>query len=174
MLETYTDPEIRAGYAKLASRVRASPRQEVLAEYRPALDMAGDAGRGRGHFTPVCAQCHRVDGIGHEIGPNLAAFKNRGPEAILINLLDPNREVNPLYVNYVAQLDDGRVVTGMITDESAASITLKRAENATDTIPRASIEVLTGTGQSIMPEGLEKQLDQQAVADLLAYINSLP
>ena len=174
LLETYADPEIRAGYAKVAARVRASPRQEVLAEYRPALDMAGDAGRGRGHFTRVCAQCHRVDGIGHEIGPNLAAFKNRGPEAILINLLDPNREVNPLYVNYVAQLDDGRVVTGMITDESAASITLKRAENATDTIPRASIEVLTGTGQSIMPEGLEKQLDQQAVADLLAYINSLP
>ena len=62
----------------------------------------------------------------------------------------------------------------MIVDESAANITLKRAENATDTIPRGEIEMLKGTGQSIMPEGLEKQLDRQAVADLLAYLNSLP
>ena len=174
LLETYTDPVIRAGYEKLAARVKASPRQEVLAAYRPALDLPGDAARGRGHFTRVCSQCHRLEGVGHELGPNLAAFKSRGPEAILINLLDPNREVNPLYVNYIAQLDDGRTVTGMIVDESAANITLKRAENATDTIPRGEIEMLKGTGQSIMPEGLEKQLDRQAVADLLAYLNSLP
>jgi putative membrane-bound dehydrogenase-like protein len=174
LIESYADADIRAGYAKLAARVQASPRQEVLAAYRPALDMPGDAERGRGHFTRACAQCHRVAGVGHEIGPNLAAFKSRGAEAILINLLDPNREVNPLYVNYIAQLDDGRTVTGMIAEESSASITLKRAENATDTIPRSSIELLKGTGQSLMPEGLEKQLDTQAVADLLAYLNSLP
>ena len=174
LLETYKDPAIRAGYEKLAARVKASPRKEVLESYRPALELAGDAARGRGHFSRVCAQCHKAEGMGHEIGPNLAAFKSRGPEAILTNLLDPNREVNPLYVNYVAQLEDGRTVTGMIADESAGSVTFRRAENATDTVPRAEIELLKSTGQSIMPEGLEKQLDQQAVADLLAYLNSLP
>ena len=79
-----------------------------------------------------------------------------------------------MYVNYVAQLDDGRTVTGMITDESAASVTLKRAENAIDTLSRGEIEMLRSTGQSIMPEGLERQLDLQAVADLLAYLNALP
>lgn len=174
LLDTYADPEIRAGYAKLAARVQASPRHEVIEEYQKALEMAGDPARGRGHFVRVCAQCHRAGGEGHEIGPNLAAFKTRGPEAILVNLLDPNREVNPLYANYVAQLDDGRTVTGMISAESAASVTFRRAENASDTIPRGEIEVLRSTGQSIMPEGLEKQLDVQAVADLVAYINSLP
>jgi len=174
LLESYKDPAIRAGYEKLAARVKASPREEVLESYRPALELAGDAARGRGHFARVCAQCHKAEGVGHEIGPNLAAFKSRGPEAILTNLLDPNREVNPLYVNYVAQLEDGRTVTGMIADESAGSITFRRAENATDTVPRGEIELLKSTGQSIMPEGLEKQLDRQAVADLLAYLGSLP
>ena len=173
MLESYTDPAIRAGYEKLASRVKAGPRKEVLDAYRPALDLAGEPSRGRGHFVRVCAQCHRLEGVGHDIGPSLAAFKSRGAEAILNNVLDPNREVNPLYVNYVAQLDDGRTVTGMIADESAGSITFKRAENSTDTIPRGEIEVLKSTGQSIMPEGLEKQLDQQAFADLLAYFSLL-
>jgi putative membrane-bound dehydrogenase-like protein len=174
LLESYKDPGIRAGYEKLAARVKASPRKEVLDAYRPVLDMAGDPSRGRDHFGRVCAQCHRVQGVGHELGPNLAAFKSRGPEAILTNVLDPNREVNPLYVNYVAQLDDGRTVSGMIADESAGSITFKRAENATDTVARGEIEMLKSTGQSIMPEGLEKQLDRQAFADLLAYLSTIP
>ena len=174
LLESYKDPAIRAGYERLAARVQASSRKDVLEAYRPALELAGDAARGRGHFARVCAQCHKAEGVGHEIGPNLAAFKSRGPEAILTNMLDPNREVNPLYVNYVAQLEDGRTVTGMIADESAGSITFRRAENATDTVARREIELLKSTGQSIMPEGLEKQLDRQAVADLLAYLGSLP
>jgi putative heme-binding domain-containing protein len=174
LLENYADPTIREGYARLAARVRASPRHTVIETYRPALSMAGDASRGRGHFLRVCAQCHRIGGEGHEIGPSLAAFKARGAEAILVNVLDPNREVNPSYVNYVAQLDDGRTVTGMIADESAASVTFRRAENSVETIPRSDIELLKSTGQSIMPEGLEQQLDRQAMADLLAYLGSLP
>ncbi|MFM8494236.1 MAG: c-type cytochrome, partial [Planctomycetia bacterium] len=151
-----------------------SPRGEVIAAYTRALATPGDAGRGRTHFLRVCSQCHRVAGEGHEVGPNLAAFKARGPEALLVNLLDPNREVNPLYLNYVVQLEDGRTLTGMVADESAASITLKRAEAASDTIRRGEIEALQSTGQSLMPEGLEKQLDPQAVADLLAYLGGLP
>ena len=172
LLANRREPEIRAGYGKLAERLRTSPRQEVLAAYRPALALGGDPARGAAHFAKACAQCHRVAGVGHEVGPNLAAFAHRGPEAILLNLLDPNREVNPLYVAYVAQLADGRVLTGMIADETAAGITLKRAEAAVDTIRRSDIEHLESTGQSIMPEGLEKQFDVQAVADLIAYLTA--
>jgi putative heme-binding domain-containing protein len=170
LLEARPEPAIRDRYERLAARLATSPRQEVLAAYEPALTLPGDAGKGRAHFAAICGQCHRVDGVGYEVGPNLAAFKTRGPEAILLNMLDPNREVNPLYVNYVAVLDDGRTLTGMIVEETATSITLKRGDNASDTIPRAEIESLTSTGKSIMPEGIEKQLDQQAVADLLAYL----
>ncbi len=174
LLAGRTEPAIRNRYERLASQLQTSPRQDVLAAYQSALSLTGDRQKGRAHFARVCSQCHRVDGVGHEIGPNLAAFKTRGPEAILINMLDPNREVNPLNVNYVAVLNDGRTLTGMIADETATSITLKRAENASDTVTRSEIESLASTGNSIMPEGMEQQLDQQAVADLLAYLLATP
>jgi putative heme-binding domain-containing protein len=88
-------------------------------------------------------------------------------------VLDPNREVNPQYVNYVVVASEGKSVTGLISAETATSVTLKRQENATDTILRVNIEELRSTGQSIMPEGLEKQLDVQAMADLIAYLLSV-
>ena len=52
---------------------------------------------------------------------------------MLTNVLDPSREVNPQFVNYVVVTNDGRTITGLIAAESAASVTLKRAENASDT-----------------------------------------
>ena len=88
-------------------------------------------------------------------------------------MLDPNREVNPQYVNYVLATTDGLSITGMVAAESATSVTLKRAENATDTVLRVNIDQLQSTGMSLMPEGMEKQLDQQAVADLIAYLTTL-
>ena len=65
-------------------------------------------------------------------------------------------------------------LSGMIASETATSITLRRAENATDTLQRSEIEELRSTRQSLMPEGLEKQLDPQAVADVIAYLLAAP
>jgi putative heme-binding domain-containing protein len=142
----------------------------VVDAHRRVLEMQGDPARGKASFQKICAACHRVEGVGYEIGANLATLKNRGAEAILVNVLDPNREVNPQYVNYVLVTDDGRTLTGTIAAETATSVTLKRAEGATDTVLRVNIEELTSTGQSIMPEGLEKQLDAQGLADVIAYL----
>jgi putative heme-binding domain-containing protein len=138
--------------------------------YRGALAQDGDPSRGRKHFQKICATCHRLEDVGHEIGPNLATFKNRGPEALLVNILDPNREVNPQFVNYVLVTTDGRSMTGIVASETATSVTLRRAENATDTVSREQIEELRASGMSIMPEGLEKELSPDAMADLLAYL----
>jgi len=111
-----------------------------------------------------------VQGLGTDIGPNLAAMKARGSEAVLLNVLDPNREVNPQYLNYAVLMTDGRQLTGIIAAETATSITLKRADNATDTILRIDIDQLKSTGMSLMPEGMEKQIDPPAMADLLEFL----
>jgi putative heme-binding domain-containing protein len=145
-------------------------RQDVVEAYRSALTAQGDRSRGRQVFQKVCAACHRLEGVGHEIGPSLASFRNRGAEAILVNVLDPNREANPQYINYVLVTTDGRTLTGIIAAETANSVTLKRAEDVADTVPRDEIEQLRASGLSIMPEGLEKQIDPAAMADLLAYL----
>ncbi|MBL9123985.1 MAG: c-type cytochrome, partial [Planctomycetaceae bacterium] len=166
---TKLEPSVRA---KLAQAL-AGRRQDVLAAYQPALAAAGDAARGKSVFQKTCAPCHRLEGAGHEIGPNLATIQNRGAEAILVNVLDPSREVNPQYLNYVLTTTDGRALTGMIATENANSITLQRAEKQSDTVLRQEIDELRSTGLSIMPEGLEKEISVEAMADLIAYLLSV-
>ncbi|HVX63109.1 MAG TPA: PVC-type heme-binding CxxCH protein [Pirellulales bacterium] len=164
---------LRQQAEKLLANLKLGRRQDVVDDHRDVLELASDAERGKKAFKKVCAACHKVEGVGYEIGPNLATLKARGAEAILVNMLDPSREVNPQFVNYVLVTDDGRTITGMITAETANSVTLKRAENATDTVLRINIDELRGTGLSLMPEGVEKQLNKQEMADLIAYLLSL-
>jgi putative heme-binding domain-containing protein len=170
LLAEHADDTVRSQAARLLASVQLSRRGDVVEAYRGALAAKGDAASGQQLFARICAACHRVAGVGHEIGPSLAAMKARGPEAILVNVLDPNREVNPQYLNYAVRLIDGRTLSGMIAAETATGVTLRRAENLSDTVLRIDIDQLKSTGQSLMPEGLERQIDQQAMADLLEYL----
>jgi putative heme-binding domain-containing protein len=151
-------------------RALAGTRDEVLRKYQGSLSRPGDPGRGKLAFQKTCASCHKLDGAGHEVGPDLAALRNRGADAILLALLDPNREVNPQYVNYSLRTLDGSVATGIIAAETATSVTLRRAEGVSESILRADIDELRSSGLSLMPEGLEKQLSVEDVADLIAYL----
>ncbi len=156
--------------AAFVQQTSTGRRDEVLARYRAALTMAGDVARGRDAFKQHCSVCHKVEGIGHELGPNLATMKSRGADAILANVIDPNVEVNPQYVNYTVLTDDGNTLSGMITAESATTVTLTRAENAKDTVLRVNIDQLQSSGVSIMPEGLEEKINVQMMADIITYL----
>lgn len=145
-------------------------RERILEEYRVILETKGDVTAGAEVFKKNCSSCHRVGDVGYELGPNLAAMRNRGPDAILTNVLVPNREVNPQYLNYVATTSDGRVISGMLTSETGSSITLRSDNQNAHTLTRAEIEELRSTGKSIMPEGLEAQIDKAAMANLLSFL----
>jgi len=173
LLASHRDAKIAALARRIMEQTKASSRGEVLEKYRAALAMQGDPTRGKAAFVKHCSKCHRLEGQGYEIGPNLAAMQNRGPEAILTNVLDPNREVNPQYVNYVVVTQDGRSFSGAIAAETATSLTLRRAEDAQDTVLRIDIEELRSTGQSLMPEGLEQEIDVPTMADVIAYLLSV-
>ena len=149
---------------------QAALRQAVIARYRESLSMPADAQRGREVFKKSCSACHLVQGVGHELGPSLMAIKSRGAETLLASILDPNSEVNPQYVNYLVVTVDGRVLSGMIVDEGATSITLKKDEGVTETVLRVDIDEIKNTGLSLMPEGLDETIDKQAMADLVAYL----
>jgi putative membrane-bound dehydrogenase-like protein len=164
------DQAVRDRATKLFGDMSSGRRNTVVANYRTALQLSGDVDRGRAIFQKTCVSCHRLEGKGTEVGPSLTTAKNRGAEFILLNVLDPSREVNPQYVNYVLMTDDGRSVTGLIASETATSVTLRRAEGASETVLRSQIEQLQSTGLSLMPEGLEQQFDAQGMADLIAYL----
>src|SRR6185503_7467864 len=112
----------------MLAKIQLGRRPDVVNDYKPSLALPGDSTRGKAIFAKTCAACHRLDGAGTDIGPNLAAMQARGAEAILVNVLDPNREVNPQYVDYVVTTRDGRTLTGLLAAENASALTLRRGE----------------------------------------------
>ena len=88
----------------------------------------------------------------------------------MTHILDPNREVSPNYVEYVAALTDGRVVTGLISAETPSTLTLRRDNNTEVIIVRQRLAEIRATGKSLMPEGLESKISIVEMADLLAFL----
>src|SRR5262249_44049282 len=118
-----------------------------------------------------CVTCHRLDNLGHQVGPDLiAALPNKTPDQLLIDLLDPSREVDPRYLAYLVTTRQGRTLTGLIAAETATSVTLRRAEGIEEVLLPTQVEQIQTTTKSLMPDGLEQQLKPQDVADLIAYL----
>jgi putative heme-binding domain-containing protein len=138
--------------------------------YGASLGLRGDAARGRALYQKSCLHCHQAGAEGHEAGPPLASFRSRTPEQLLVDLIDPNREVKPEYVNYRVLTRDGRLLDGLLAGQDSESVILKRGFGETDTVPRREIEKFESSGLSLMPEGLEQGIDLQQMADLLAFI----
>jgi putative membrane-bound dehydrogenase-like protein len=172
--KAHRDRAIRARAARLFAGQGGADRKMVIDEYRSALELTGSADRGHAVFKQHCAACHKLAGEGHEVGPDLlAVVPGKSGEDLLVALLDPNREVDPRYLNYVANTLDGRSLTGVIVAETSAAITLRRSDGAEDTVRRADLDSLKSSGLSLMPEGLEKNISKQNVADLFAYLRQV-
>lgn len=164
------DATIKARAEKAFGLNSSDSRAAVLAKYQASLSLAGSAARGAKVYDNVCAACHRYAGRGVDLGPNLETVRDWDKEKLLLNILDPNREVAPNYLAYVVDLNDGGSLAGMIAEENAGSITVKRIGAADETILRQNIAKLTSSSLSLMPEGLEAALPTQDMADLLAYL----
>jgi putative membrane-bound dehydrogenase-like protein len=165
-------PNIRVLADKLLRENLPADRQEVFKKYQQALAVEGSSQRGLEVFKKNCATCHRVAGVGIDVGPDIADTRTKTLAALLTDILLPNQAIDNNYVNYVVSTSDGKSATGIIVGETASSITLKRAEGQTEAILRNQIEELQSTGVSLMPEGLEKTISIAEMADLLAFLKN--
>jgi len=166
--------EIRRRAARLLDTPSDAERLEVIEQYRTKLTWPADAARGRAVFLAQCAQCHRLENEGTDVGPDLLALTDRSPEALLVSILDPNRIVEPRYVEYSAVTTSGHVLSGIIAAETGNAVTLIDAQAARHTLLRSDLDELVSTGRSLMPTGTEALLDQpQELLDLIAYLRSL-
>ena len=104
------------------------------------------------------------------VGTDLTATQFADPASLLTHVLDPNRYVAPNYVQYIVSDRSGRVYTGLVASETAASLTLRRAEGADDTLLRSQVDKLTSTGKSLMPEDFAFRLTPTEAADLVAFL----
>ena len=165
-----SDAEIKDRAAKLLAGAIESNRAQVLADHAKVLEMTGDAQAGATIFTKRCSVCHRLRGAGHEVGPNLASLTDYSPRALLTALLDPNRAVEAKFLDYIGVTTSGLTYTGLLANETGNSVTLLGQEGKQQTILRSDLETLQATGKSLMPEGLEKDLGPQDLANVIAYL----
>ncbi|MFQ5734626.1 MAG: PVC-type heme-binding CxxCH protein, partial [Planctomycetaceae bacterium] len=172
-LLAHPDRRIRARAAKLFAGEVDANRAKVVAAYRKALSLEGNAVRGENLFRKTCSVCHRVGNFGSRVAPDLASVKNKSAADLLVALLDPNREAQPNFNVYTVLTKRGRIYTGIIVAETANSITLRRAEAKQDVVLRSNIDRMVSSGKSLMPEGLEKDLSLQDFADVIAFVKSI-
>jgi putative membrane-bound dehydrogenase-like protein len=163
---------VRERAVKLLAGAVDPDRQKVVDAYRSVMQLKGDAHRGAQIFAKTCASCHQFGGVGHPVGPDLASLGDKSPESLLIAVLDPNRAVEARYINYMALTKNGLTFTGVLASETGNSITLLGPEGKKQVILRTDLEELVSSNKSVMPEGLEKDLKPQDMADLIAHIRS--
>jgi len=174
-LLTHPESAISERAAELLADEVLGERNDVIESFKAALALSSDADRGQAVFLRECIACHRFGDKGHDVGPNLSDYgrKRLPAEALMAQILDPNREVSSDFVNYNILLENGRIVTGIIAAQTPTSITLKRDQNINATALRKEIEEIKSSGKSLMPEGLEKKITLQEMADLLEFLNAV-
>lgn len=170
LVETQTSEKRRARLGRLFASHQLARRQSVIDRYQAALRRPGDKDRGKQVFLRACAACHKHEGIGKAVGPELRGTQRRPAESLLVDILDPDRASKPQFQNYVIRDTDGRILTGMIIAETANSVTLQKADGSEQKVLRLQIETLQSTGVSFMPDGIEKTIDVRAMAGLLAFL----
>jgi putative membrane-bound dehydrogenase-like protein len=169
-LMAYRSADVRTAAAAVFKRPSEGDRQAVLQRYLAALDLRGNALRGQATYQARCAACHEPATDGSTAGPNIATVKGSTREELLTHVLDPNRTVDAPYRLYLVETKDGRSMTGIIQNETEASVTIRPPFGQSSTISRSAIARIQSLGQSMMPDGLEEGLSLQDMADLLQFI----
>ncbi len=164
------DPAIRRRAEALFSDAGVVTRSDALTKMKAALELASSSKRGEEVFQLQCAQCHIYKTQGTEVGPNLTECNRMSKHTLLHHIIDPNAVAEPAFINHVVELEDGKQYSGILHSETSDAITLKVIGGGTQTISRNKIKAFRSTGKSFMPEGLEAQINEQQMADLIAFL----
>ena len=166
------DERLRALAAEVFPPQAAGSRAEVVARYKAVATLSGEPSRGAEFFARDCAACHALGGVGHAVGPDLSALRDKDADYFVQNILDPAAVVEPRFVYYQLVTKDRRSITGVIKSENESAITLQSGNGVAETVARADVKEVRAAGTSMMPEGFEASYTPQQMADLVAYIRS--
>jgi putative heme-binding domain-containing protein len=161
-------------------KARAFVRKWTVDELLPAAgrsEEVGDRERGRGVFAAaLCYRCHRFEGAGGMIGPDLTGAARRfGARDLLEAVIEPSRVISDQYRFSQIALKDGRVLTGKLKDISGNTLVLMTDPLAPADllmVARDGIEEVAWSGSSPMPQGLLDTFTKQDILDLLEFLRS--
>ncbi len=175
LLGKVADAEIRGIAAALLPRPAQADARPL-----PPLDelvaLNGDPQRGRVlfHTKATCGNCHVVDGIGKQVGPDSSEIGTKlSREAMYTSILDPSAGISHNYETYLALLDSGQIVSGVMVTETDAAVTLRTAEAIDRSLNRDEIVELKKSETSLMPDDLHQTVDQQGLVDVVEYLLTL-
>ncbi len=174
-VRSLNDPSLNTRLSEAWGELRDSDadRRALIAGWKTkltpaALESAGKS-RGRAIFDKVCASCHTLYGQGKEVGPDLTGSGREDLDYLLENILDPSAVVTADYRMVVVATDDGRVLNGIVKARNDRTLTLQ-TQNESITLERKAIEEERPSTASLMPDGLLKDLSDEEVRDLFAYL----
>ena len=174
-LRNLNDPSVEKLVAERfgVARETGEDKAREIARYRGMVDSSppGDPAHGKEIFARTCQQCHTLFGIGGKVGPDLTGSDRSNLYYILQNVIDPNAVIPNAYRTSTLETKDDRVITGIVTKEDAAAVTIVTA-NETLVIPKGDVQSLKQGQISMMPEGLIQSMSDVDVRDLVAYLKS--
>jgi putative heme-binding domain-containing protein len=164
------DPDLRNRARKLFTKSEEQAKI-INKQYQSALQITGDPVKGKQVFGQNCISCHQVRGqLGLAFGPDLGTIHNWKKEDIMANILDPSLSISAGFELWEVELNDGESVQGIMASETPTAITLRNFGKADRTINRQEIKSLRSLNISAMTSGFEKSINQEQMADLLAFI----
>jgi putative heme-binding domain-containing protein len=149
--------ELRTAIEKLIGVVRAA---------------SGNPYQGKQLYATSCGKCHTLFGQGGHIGPDLTAYKRDDLRGMLLNVVNPSAEIREGFENYIVRTLDGRTLTGFIADQDSNVVVIRGADGQSLSVARDDIEDMRANKLSLMPEGQLKDLSDQQIRDLFAYLRA--
>ncbi len=142
------------------------------------LALPADRERGQRLFfdngAVQCKNCHRINGRGETLGPDLSKIGGKySKRALIQEILEPSKSIEPQYVTYLLETKAGQIHSGLLVEKTGTEVVLKDARNQTLRVPAADVEQLVPQPKSLMPELLLREMTAQQAADLLEYLSSL-
>jgi putative heme-binding domain-containing protein len=134
----------------------------------------GDPARGKPLVQKNCLNCHQLFGEGEKIAPDLTAVDRRNLDVLLQNIVDPSAIIREGYQQYVVATTDGRVLAGLLAENSGGKVTVLDAKGVRTTLRENEVDSMKRADTSLMPEGIVDTLNDQELRDVFAYLRSEP
>ena len=145
----------------------------VWNSFEESLRISGKMDQGREVFKKHCGICHQKAGNdGIAFGPDLAGVQNRTKAALLLDILQPNKSIADGFELWTLSMVSGRDLAGIISQQTAQTLTITDATGLETTVDRSDIKELTASEWSAMPENIHVQISQQEMAHLLAFLKT--
>ena len=107
-----------------------------------------------------------------EVGPSIADLRTKTLEQVLVDVLQPNKAIDNNFISYTVVTDDGLQYVGIVVADTPGSVTLKMPDGKTVSVLKTEIDEMSSNGVSLMPEGLERNIPPQEMADVISFVKN--